>query len=110
MKYINDNGNVCVHLIDHPDDISHFFKDSNLIGIHNQVHHNELALEKCWVSTDTFLCHVITLIGINMVDCWKLAQYHKEIHQNEMSIVRFVCVLGKQLSGIGQTITMAGGG
>jgi len=61
--------------------------------MHNQVHQDKLALEKCWVSMDGSFCNAIVLIGINMVDCRKLAQYHKVICQDEMLIVRFAGVL-----------------
>ena len=77
--------------------------------MYNQVCHDELALEKCWVSTDGFFCNATTLIRIHMVDCWKLAQCHKVICQDEMLIVRFAGVLGKQVVELGKTITMVEG-
>jgi len=70
-----------------------FFKDSSLIDMHNQVQQDELALEKCWISIDGFFHLATTLIWIHAVDCWKLAQFHKILKQDEMSIVKFVGVL-----------------
>jgi hypothetical protein len=107
MKYGDDYGNVCIRLIDRPDVISRFFKDSNIIDMHNQVRQDELGLEKSWVSTDGYFRNATTLIGINVVDCWKLAQYHKVVRQDEMSIVRFAGVLGKQLVEMAKTLTVA---
>ena len=102
MKYTNDHGNVCVcvcvHLIDCTNVIfCFFFKDSTLIYMHNQAWQDELALEKCWISIDGFFHLATTLIWIHAVDCWKLAQFHKILKQDEMSIVKFVGVLAWQL-------------
>ena len=94
MKYTDDHGNVCVRLIDRPDVISKFFVDSNLIDAHNQVRQCELALEKQWVTNCGYFCVATTLVRINVVDCWKLAQYHKVMRQDEMSIVKFAGLSG----------------
>ena len=72
MNYSDDHGNMCVHLIDHPNVISHFFKVSNLIDVHNQVQQDELTLKKGWISTDGFFHLATTLLWIHVVDCWKL--------------------------------------
>jgi len=41
MKYTDDHGNVCVHLVDCPDVVLCFFTDSNLVDKHNQVWQDE---------------------------------------------------------------------
>jgi hypothetical protein len=77
MKYTDDHGNVCVHLVEHPDIISNFFEDSNSIDKHNQSRQFDLVLEKTWLTEDPFFRLAITLIGMNVVDTWKLADNHK---------------------------------
>ena len=77
MKYTDDHGNVCVRLVERPDIISNFFEDSNSIDKHNQSRQFDLALEKCWLTQDPFFRLATTLIGMNVVDTWKLAHYHK---------------------------------
>ena len=61
--------------------------------MHNQVQQDELALEKCWISTGSFFCLATTLVGIHVVGCWQLAQFHKILQQDEMSIIKFAGVL-----------------
>ena len=98
MKYTDDHGNVCVHLVDHPDVMSHFFADSNLVDKHNQVQQDELGLEKCWVMIDPYFWLSTTICSIHVVDCWKLAVYHKLIMQDETGISKFTGILGSSLS------------
>ena len=71
MKYTDDCGNVCVRLIDRPDVVSLFYKDSNIIDMHNQVRQSDFALEKRWVTTCGYFRLTTTLVGINVVDTWR---------------------------------------
>jgi hypothetical protein len=61
MRCTDDHGNVCVHLVEHPDNISKFFADSNFNDKHRDPYF--------WLAT--------TLIGMNIVDTWKLADHPK---------------------------------
>ena len=98
MKYTDDYGNVHVRLIDRPDVISSFYRDSNLVDMHNQVRQSQLALEKRWVTTCGYFRLATTLIGINVTDTWKLAMYHKIMKQtDDISIVKFAGILSHQL-------------
>ena len=103
MKYTDDHGNVCVRLVERPDIISNFFGDSNTIDKHNQARQFDLALEKTWLTQDPYFRLATTLIGINVVDTWKLADYHKLLNapgtreDAKMSIKRFAGILCHQL-------------
>jgi len=97
IKYTDDHGNVCVCLVDCPDVVSCFFADSNLVDKHNQVRQDELGLKKCWVTSDPYFRLTTTICSIHVVDCWKLAVYHKLIMQDEMGISKFTGILGFQL-------------
>ena len=77
MKYTDDHGNVCVCLVERPDIISNFFEDSNSIDKHNQSRQFDIALEKTWLTQDPYFRLATTLIGMNVVDTWKLADHHK---------------------------------
>jgi hypothetical protein len=68
MKYTDDHGNFCVHLVERPDVISTFFGDSNTIDKHNQARQFDLALETTWLTQDPYFRLSCTLIGINVVD------------------------------------------
>ena len=91
MKYTDDYGNVQIRLIDCPDIVSCFYKDSNLIDMHNQVRQSELALEKKWVTQCGYFRLATTLIGISVVDCWKLARYQDKITQDSFDVDCEVC-------------------
>jgi hypothetical protein len=80
MKYTNDWGNVHICGVDRPDLISKFFEFSNIIDKHNQAHQAELALKKQWLMQNPYFCLHTSLIGPNVVDCYKLADHHKIIN------------------------------
>ncbi len=52
MKYTDDDGNICVRYMEHLDNISKFFLDSNIINKLNQSPQFDLALEKTWLTQD----------------------------------------------------------
>jgi hypothetical protein len=72
MKYTDDWGNVHICDVDRPDFISKFFEASNIIDKHNQARQAELALEKHWLTQNPYFCLHTTMIGMNVVDCYKL--------------------------------------
>jgi hypothetical protein len=80
MKYTDDHGNICVHLVECPDIISKFIQDSNIIDKHNQFRQFALALEKTWLIKDPYFCLSSTLIGMIVVNTWKLAGWHKTVN------------------------------
>jgi hypothetical protein len=99
MKYTDDHGNVCVRLVERPDIISNFFADSNTIDKHNQARQFDLALEKTWLTQDPYFRLATTLIGMNVVDTWKLADHHKLLNppgtneEAKVTIKRFAGML-----------------
>jgi hypothetical protein len=109
MKFPTDHGNVGVRYVDRPDVLSKYFNDSNCVDCHNQVRQFKLALEKKWVTHDPYFRLFMTLLGINVADCWKLSHYHNLFHINNsnstfsmdredaMSIKKFAGILAKQL-------------
>ena len=97
MKWTNDRGNVCVREVDRPDVVSHFFEQSNLIDVHNQLRQDELALEKRWVTNDGYFRLATTLVGINTVDCWRLASFHNILDKDQVGITRFAGILGRHM-------------
>lgn len=60
-------------------------------------------MEKTWLTQDPYFHLATTLIGINVVDTWKLADYHKLLNapgtkeDAKMSIKRFAGILCHQL-------------
>jgi hypothetical protein len=68
---------ICARDVEHPDVISTFFQDSNVINAYNQCRQHNLALEKKWLTTDVYFWLATMLIGINMVDCYRLADFHQ---------------------------------
>jgi len=86
-----------------PDIISRFFENSNTIDKHNQCRQSELALEKRWQTQNPFFRLFTTIIGLNVVDCYLLADHHKIINHQipdkeyKMTIINFAGVLAHQL-------------
>ena len=80
------------------DVMSKFFQTSNCIDAHNQSWQYDLVLEKHWVTFDLyFLLHTM-LLGMNVVNTWKLALYHKLFKQNDnMMIEKFAGILAYHL-------------
>ena len=102
MKYIDDWGNVQCRNVERPDILSEFFKASNMIDKHNLSRQADLALEKHWLTQNPYFRLHATMIGINVVDCYKLAEHHKIINfrmdkEKKMTIVHFAGYLAKQL-------------
>jgi hypothetical protein len=109
MKFPTEFSNVGIRLVDRPDVVSKYFAQSNCIDKHNHVRQSELALEKRWVTHDPFfrLHTTIVLVGMNVVDCWKLAGYHglfdglpsnqHRLPDHTMPIKKFAGVLSFQL-------------
>ena len=81
MKCTGNYGNVCTHEVERLDIISKFFEASNTINKHNQQWQSDLELEKHWLTQHDPWFHLYTaLIGINVEDCYMLADYHKIIN------------------------------
>ncbi len=95
MKHTDDWGNIHIHEVDQPEIISKFFESSNIIDKHNKLRQVDLALERHWQTQNAFLWLHTIIIGMNMIDCDKLAHHHKlinhKIPDNEfkMTIIQF---------------------
>jgi len=74
MKYTDGYGNLCTWEVKCPEVISDFFECSNTIDWQNQSRQFDLGLDKSWVTKDCFFQLTTMLLGINMIDTWKLAQ------------------------------------
>ena len=105
MKFTDSHGNVHVRLVDRPSVISQFFESSNCVDKHNQARQYELALEKKWDTRDPYFRLATTLVGINVVDSWKLAFHHtlfsrlqmKHNTEQHVTVNVFAGILTKQL-------------
>jgi hypothetical protein len=60
--------------------ISRFFENSNTIDKHNKFCQSELALEIHWQTQNPFFALHTIKIGMNMVDCYLLANHHRIIN------------------------------
>ena len=62
-----------------PDILSHYFKYPNVVDLHNQARQFDLALEKKWVTHSGYFCLYTTMLGMAVVDTWKLKKRQGEI-------------------------------
>ena len=100
MKFTDAYGNIHVRDVDRPDVISRFFQESNCVDKHNQARQFELGLEKKWITDDAYFRLFTTLVGINVVDTWKLASHHRLLSYRQgrnCTILSFAGILAKQL-------------
>jgi hypothetical protein len=113
MKYTNSFGNVCTQYVDRPQVISNFSTSPNKIDTHNQLRHDCLRLEKKWITQDPFFHLRTTLVGINVMCMFLLANHHKLINyssnaceekEQKISIQRFSGLLANQLIELARKI------
>jgi hypothetical protein len=103
MKYTDDWGNIHSQDVERPKILSQFFECSNAIDKHNQAHQAELALEKRWLTQNPFFRLHTTIIGMNVVDCYKFADFHNFINhqfpdkEDKMTTTSFSGFLAYQL-------------
>jgi len=79
MKFVDEHGNVDIRYVERPDVIAKFFRDSNCVDSENHLRQHELALEKTWVTHDSYFRLSTTHIGINVTDTWNLLMFHSLI-------------------------------
>ena len=65
-------GNVCIRHVGRPEIVSTYFEFSNQTDMHNQSRQYDLGLEKRWVTQDPYFRLYTTMLGMTVVDCWKL--------------------------------------
>jgi hypothetical protein len=104
MKYTNSFGNICSRYVDRPQVVSNFFAASNVIDTHNQLHQDNLKLEKKWLTQSPWFPLATTLIGVDVTNIFLLCTYHKGINggngpqqEKRNTILRFASILAHQL-------------
>ena len=93
-RFPDKYGNVCIRLVRRPAIISTFFKYSNCVDVHNQARQFDLALEKKWVTQDPYYRLYTTMVGMTVVDTWKMM---KKKDANHSSITEFADVLAREM-------------
>ena len=86
MKWTDDVGNVHIRNVARPAVISKFFQNCNSVDVHNHLRQSCLKLEKQWVTTDCWFRLFTTLVGINVVDTFRLAKFHNMIPRNKLNL------------------------
>ena len=85
-RFIGDDNNIQFRSVDRPQIISAYFKTSNAVDKHNHARQAELKLEKHWVTLNCWFRLISTIIGINVVDCWKA---YKQQFGGRMTVCKF---------------------
>ena len=83
MRFADLHGNVSYRSVPRPAVISDFFAESNCVDAHNQLRQHALHLEKKWVTTQPYFRLHTTLVGINVVDTYRLSQFHSILSSNQ---------------------------
>ena len=98
-KWTDTNQNRCERWIDRPSVISFYFEKSNGIDVSNQMRQKELRLEKCWVTNDGYFRILTSMIGMNVVDCWRAYRFHcRDNHRHkQIQLIPFVNMLAHDM-------------
>ena len=115
MKFSDENGNIHIREVPRPALVSFFFQHCNAVDVHNHLRQSSLRLEKKWVTFDGYFRLATTLLGMNVVDTYRLARFHsflprgkfkldkeyekdfEEDDENGFTMKRFAGVLSTQL-------------
>ena len=76
MKFADENSNIHIREVPRPAFISFFFQHCNAVDIHNHLRQSSLRLEKKWITFDGYFRLCTTMLGINVVDTYRLARFH----------------------------------
>ena len=86
MKFADENGNIHIRLVPRPELVSFFFQHVNAVDIHNHLRQSSLRLEKKWITFDGYFRLSTTLIGINVVDTYRLARFHSILPRGKLKL------------------------
>lgn len=73
VRWCDDNDHLCSRKVECPDVCSLYFNHCNSIDAHNHVCQFALSLEKRWVTTCGYFRIFTTVLGVCVVDCWKVS-------------------------------------
>ena len=76
--FISSNrfGNVKAYYVPRPDVVLRFYRHSNCIDMSNQLREDGLRLENQWITRDGYFRLCTGLVGMTVVDVFKLGQFH----------------------------------
>ena len=101
MKFNDAYGNVCHRNVARPAVLSRYFKYSNRVDVNNQMRQHNLALEECWVTTNSWFRIWTTFVGWTVTDVWFLRRKVKDVgdpgEQEKRQIVKFAGDLSESL-------------
>ena len=77
------------------------FKFSNCVDLHNQSRQFDLALEKRWVTQDPYFRLYTTMVGMTVVDAWKISRLQK---QNNLTVTEYSNILTADMIDAGKKL------
>ena len=89
-RFPDKYGNVCVRHVARPSIVSHYFNYSNCVDVHNQGRQFDLALEKKWVTMNPYFRLWVTILGMTVVDTWKVTRLIKKTSRKPQTLLQFV--------------------
>ena len=101
-------GNVKARYVPRPELISRFYRHSNCIDMSNQLREDGLRLEKQWVTRDGYFRMCTGVVGMTLVDVFKLGQFHGILPRgtHDLSIRMFAGIVSEQLSLLGRFLSL----
>mmetsp|Transcript_30790 Transcript_30790/g.87072 ORF Transcript_30790/g.87072 Transcript_30790/m.87072 type:complete len:291 (-) Transcript_30790:11-883(-) len=85
QKWADNHGNVLTRPVPRPSIISTYFSNSPRVDNHNQSRQHDLGLEEMWPTKDPWFRLHTTVMGMGVVDAWKLCKHHLHGHHRLVS-------------------------
>ena len=82
--------NVKQREVERPAVLDTYFRNSNVIDMHNHARQHCLGLERHWRTTCPWFSIDTTFVGMTVVDAWKALRYHLRHRYGNMSVDDFV--------------------
>jgi len=95
----DENNNTSVRKIPRPETVGCYFRNSNVVDMHNQARQFELCLEKHWVTQSGYFRFFTTMVGLVVTDAWKAYRHHlhKKHRHKTIEIEAFANLLAKDM-------------
>merc|ERR1739836_106886 len=94
-RWKDRNGATKTKAVPRPEIISKYFKQSNVIDVHNQSQQFDLKLEKHWLTHFGFFRIITTVFGMCVTNCWHAYRFHNNFRHShhKIGIVHFASIL-----------------
>lgn len=96
-SYEDEYGQRCTKLIERPEIVDFIYRFLPVIDNHNKSRQHLLKLEKKWPTKSCWFRLYTTLVGMSVVDLYRVYRYHNEAKYGKITIQKFADMIAKGL-------------